>query len=150
MQNLNRLTRDLISVLQPVLDRSGDVLYSSAATIQPSPIYLLGNNPGGSPEGQADETILKSLSALPTKTANNSLDEAWTMANRRDSEIGVAPLQERVVWLLSALGLKPRDVPCSNRIFVRSINASGIDFNKLADLCWPAHERLLEIIDCVW
>ena len=68
--------------------------------------YLLGHNPGGSPEAQAEATVEASLASLPTKTLNNYLDEAWTTASGRRFDVGAAPLQRRVIWLLEALGLQ--------------------------------------------
>jgi hypothetical protein len=91
--------------LQSVASLSGYVLYSPAETLRKGQVYLLGHNPGGSPEAQAAETIQSSLDALENKTINNYLDEAWTMASGRSFPIGGAPLQRRVDWLLTSLGL---------------------------------------------
>ena len=109
-------------------------------------MYLLGHNPGGSPDDQAANTVRASLEAMPTKTLNNYLDEAWQTASGRSYSKGQAPLQRRVVWLLQELGLRPREVPASNLIFVRSIDVSGILFGELADLCWEVHETILDIV----
>ena len=132
--------------LRPVLANSGYVLYSDAKSLQPCPVCLLGHNPGGSPDDQADATVRASLEALPGKTLNNYLDEAWTTASQRSWSKGQAPLQRRVVWLLQQLGLSPRRVPCSNLIFVRSIDVTGSSFKELSDLCWQVHEQILEIV----
>lgn len=131
--------------LQPILDESGYVLYSSADSLKPCPIYLLGCNPGGSPDDQAEATVRASIGALPAKTMNNYLDEAWAATHKSWSK-GEAPLQKRVVWLLEQLGLVPRTVPCSNLIFVRSAEIAGLPFNSLADICWRVHERILNIV----
>jgi len=96
-------------------------------------------------EDQAEATVRASIDALPTKTMNNYLDEAWA-ATQKSWPKGEAPLQQRVVWLLEQLGLNPRKVPCSNLIFVRSAEIAGLPFNELADLCWKVHERILKIV----
>jgi hypothetical protein len=36
--------------LGPLLDQSGQVLYSSVATLKKGSLYILGLNPGGNPE----------------------------------------------------------------------------------------------------
>ena len=133
-------------ILRPILDKSGYVLYSNADSLQPSLVYLLGHNPGGSPEDQTDATIRASLESLPKKTINNYLDEKWTTASHRSYAKGEAPLQKRVVWILQKLGFDPRVVPCSNLIFVRSIDVSGIPFAEMADLCWKVHEKILDVV----
>lgn len=132
--------------LHDILNKSGYVLYSDSYSLQDSPIYLLGHNPGGSPQDQATATIKVSLEALPTKTLNNYLDESWETASGRSWSKGQAPLQRRVVWLLQQLGLPPRAVPASNLIFVRSVDASGISFFDLAQKCWDVHEKILDIV----
>ena len=56
--------------LKTALKDSGHVLYSSAETLCQGNIYLLGHNPGGSPEGREDESIENSLHNLAEKTTN--------------------------------------------------------------------------------
>lgn len=126
--------------LEPVLGKSGGILYSAAATIRPYPVYLLGLNPGGSPE-RVMNTVRASIDALQSKTTNSYLDESWA-----GSPVGEGRLQRRVRWLLEALGHEPRDVPASNLIFVRSRDAKGIDFERIANTCWPVHEKILKIV----
>ena len=110
MKTIGKLRELALSALEPILDRSGYVLYSDAASLRKGPVYLLGHNPGGSPEDQSANTIRASLDALPTKTINNYLDEAWQMASGRSFSRGQAPLQRRVVWLLQELGLPKLNV----------------------------------------
>lgn len=126
--------------LAPIADRSGRVLYSAAATLQPAPLYLLGLNPGGDPARQT-ETVGDALRALPDRTANAYLDESW-----KGCEPGQAPIQRRVHWLLHELGCETQQVCASNLIFVRSRSASGCGYPVTADLCWPVHEAILRIV----
>jgi len=128
--------------LEPILDLSGKVLYSSAATLKPGQVYLLGHNPGGSPILRASRTIRVSLDALPSKTTNDYFDERWK--DRATS--GTSFLQLRVKWLLKNLGLDPREVAASNLIFPRSVAAAESRFAEFSELCWPVHERILDIV----
>ena len=129
------------STLEEILDDSGHFLYSSASTLRPGPIYLLGHNPGGSPTGRETESIRRSLNKLPNKETNNYIDDSW--AGR---PAGQSPLQVRICWLLKNLGFDPREICASNLIFSRSVDASEIDFEKLANICWPVHEKILDVV----
>jgi hypothetical protein len=124
------------------LPRSGEILYSAASTLRPGPVYLLGHNPGGDPNDRGLPNVGQSLDDLPTKTINSYLDTVWS----RQHGVGQAPLQRRVVWLLESLGLKPRDVAASNLIFVRSRDVARSRFGEYARLCWPVHERILDVV----
>jgi uracil-DNA glycosylase len=55
-------------------------------------------------------------------------------------------LQRRIRALLEGLGLSVRDVCASNLIFQRSVSAEDLPFRSLAALCWPIHERIIEIV----
>src|SRR5262249_13392114 len=70
------------------------------------------------------------------------LDTIWS----RNRTVGGAPLQRRVVWLLESLGLHARNVAASNLIFFRSRDAAGSQFRRFATLCWPVHERIIQIV----
>jgi len=120
--------------------KPGAILYSSHETLKPGSVYLLGFNPGGSGGPHLNQSIEKLL----TNEENSYLDECW--ANKRGTwKEGEAPLQERVCWVLENLGLNPREVCASNLIFLQSQKAIDIDY-ALADICWPVHEALLEIV----
>src|SRR4051794_20337564 len=121
---------------------SGEVLYSTGATLRPGLVYLLGHNPGGDCNNPLLPTIGRSLDALPAKTLNSYLDTSWS--GRR--AIAESPLQQRVVWLLSRLGLDPRDVAASNLVFPRSRDAATSQFDRFADMCWPVHEWILGVV----
>jgi hypothetical protein len=127
--------------LRSILDLSGDVLYSSATTLRPGRVYLLGHNPGGSPEQKMSANIRRSLETLPTKIMNNYLDQSWG-----GRPVGASPLQVRVKWLLESLGLDPREVAASNLIFPRSQDAAASRFVEFAELCWPVHEQILDFM----
>src|SRR5882724_1486685 len=86
--------------------RSGKVFYSGkAAFTSPSPLYVLGVNPGGDPARYEAETI-------EAHTANvlHHLPANWS-AYRDESWEGAAPgtwgMAPRVLHLFSTLGLEP-------------------------------------------
>src|SRR5437016_3951996 len=140
MNDLARVVDTARQALAPLLDRSGNILYSAASTLRPGPVYLLGLNPGGDPTGH--ETIREMLERLPSRTANAYLDESW----ERQSCPGQAQLQQRVAWLLQQLGLQVRDVCASNLIFTRSKATAGAGYPQTADMCWPVHDTILDIV----
>lgn len=145
MSAIGSLVADLSRLLEPVLDESGKVLYSAAATLGPGDLYLLGLNPGGDPAHPDSRTVRESLEGLERKRENDYLDEAW--ANRRGTyPPGAHPLQRRVRLLLEGLGRDPAEVCASNLIFIRSPGAEGAGYPEKAHLCWPAHERILALV----
>lgn len=132
-----RIPRDL-------LDRSGSVFYAGRKAFgTPSPLYLLGINPGGSPTTQAKETVRwHTKKVLEHKSDDWSAyrDESWGGA-----AAGSRPMQRRVLHLIKGLGLSAGDVPASNVVFVRSRRESAIksEYPALAELCWPFHETAI-------
>ena len=135
---------EFVQLVDPTLhNRSGSVFYSGRGAFrQPSNIYILGLNPGGSPVGQAKETISADLIEW------NKLPERWS-AYADESWMGRPPgkcgLQPRVLHLFNKLGLDPRDVPASNVVFVRSTTEASLSVEKrsLLAACWPVHERVI-------
>jgi len=135
---------DLINIgkknLPLILDKKGELIYSSHETLKKGDIYLLGLNPGG--EGFI--TIENHLNKLLVKETNSYLDESWK--NKITTwPIGQAPLQKRVDYLLTNLGYKTKDICASNLIFVSSRSSSEINYG-LAGYCWRFHESILDII----
>jgi hypothetical protein len=131
--------------LRTILNRSGAILYSSCETLKPGKYYFLGLNPGGS---EADKhTIQQSLDELVigTSTKNAYLDEDWS-SDRRSYDKECHPLQKNFKCLFQALGENPRDVCASNLIFKRSPDEQGAEYPDLAELCWPVHKAILEIV----
>lgn len=141
MDEPDRLARFASQQLASILQESGQILYSSASTLSPGSVYLLGHNPGGSPQDLGDATIGRSIKQLPTKKTNSYLDEGWG-----DLPPGESVLQRRVRFLLDGLGLDVRSVAASNLIFLRSRDVDGVEFPADAELCWPVHERILEVV----
>jgi len=126
--------------LKPILHRSGRILYSGAHTLRRGPMYLLGLNPGGNPITHTD-TVGSSLRELSQRTENAYLNESW-----RNCDVGRSPLQLRVQWLLAKLGFETCNICASNLIFTRSVDATGSGYPEIAELCWPVHEQIIEIV----
>jgi hypothetical protein len=124
-----------------ILYSPGAVLYSSAATLRPGPIYLLGLNPGG-----AEVSTLADSLANTRKGHNSYLDEQWAPAGRLQP-IGKSTLQRRVQHLCAMLGLDTREVPASNLVFPRSTRMiTHLDFKSALPLCLPVHEMFMKVI----
>jgi hypothetical protein len=123
--------------LSAIRHKSGEVLYSGVDSLQPGRVYLLGHNPGGDPTNRRLSTVGKSIAWLPKRTTNSYLVTEWS---------GRDTLKSRVLWLLTALKLNPRQVAASNLCFVRSPNAGTSRMQEYADLCWPVHEQILKIV----
>lgn len=127
-------------LLSDYLHEPGGVLYSSHETLKPGKVYLLGFNPGGS----NGSSLANSLDTMLSHTENAYIDECW--CNGSGSwDSGEAPLQRRIDWLLTELGLETREVCASNLIFLQSRTVKDIGY-ELADICWPVHEAIMDII----
>ncbi|WP_290649007.1 hypothetical protein [Aquisalimonas sp.] len=131
-------------VPKSVFSESGSVFYSGrAAFASPNPLYILGFNPGGSPDSQADETVewhtRNVLEKVPSEWSEYR-DESW-----RGMPPGLCGLQPRVLHLLRAIGINPGLVPSSNMVFVRSTREStfGRDISALAEQAWPFHKFVI-------
>lgn len=126
-------------------DRSGAVFYSGRrAFAGPAALYVLGLNPGGSPDGRETETVRwhteKVLRRAPDDWSAYR-DESW-----RGGPPGTSGMQPRVLHLLRGLGLDPGAVPTSNVVFSRSSREATMDgrFADLADECWPFHRAVVD------
>lgn len=133
---------------QRIHHRSGAVFYSGrAAFSSPSNLYMLGLNPGGSPEKQSLETvgrhIRKVLEDVPDKWSEYS-DESWL--GKRPGTHGMQP---RLLHMLRQLEINPQLCPSSNVVFVRS--PTGIELETeipgLLKVCWPVHRAVISKLD---
>ncbi|SHG85386.1 hypothetical protein SAMN04488068_1667 [Hydrocarboniphaga daqingensis] len=131
--------------LASLMSINGAILYSSHKTLKLGPIYLLGLNPGGNPNDHPTSTIANAIDELATREKNSYVEERWQYrcANRNKA---ASPLQKRIIYLLAGLGCDPKEVCASNLIFVRSVDASGCGYPSYADICWPVHEKIIEMV----
>ncbi len=128
-----------------LLNRSGSVFYSGRRAFgSPSKLYILGVNPGGDPERQAEETASwhtnKVLRIEPERWSAYR-DESW-----EGSLPGTRPMQRGVIHLLRCLRIDPGEVPASNIVFLRSGREDRLEGNlqQLARECWPFHQSVIE------
>ena len=129
--------RERLSANAALADTPGKVLYSSAATLDPFPIYFLGTNPGGA----LPSTLAQSLDDV-SSGLNEYLDYSW-----EGRPPGQAKLQKQVTRFLSGLGFEPRDVPASNIVMTRSTAiTTHHDMDCDARRCWPLHQIILESV----
>ena len=144
----NVMIEDFAKLVPTALqDKSGKVFYSGRLAFEkPSEVYLLGVNPGGSPEELQSETVAshseKVLHELPSDWSAYR-DESW-----RGKPPGFRGMQPRVLHLLQRLELSPGQVPASNLVFVRSRREQqlGGDFKELATQCWPFHQYVIDTL----
>jgi hypothetical protein len=59
---------------------------------------------------------------------------------------GGRPVQKRMRWLCAQIGQPIEQVCASNLIFVRSRDERTAGYPHMADICWPVHEAILEIV----
>ena len=119
--------KDMLQKLPPdVLDASGRFLYSSGETMKAGRYYLIGLNPGGSPDDY--QSLRKEMANWEKCTKNAFLDEAWKNKNGCYPK-GESPHQKRVRELCRIFGVEVRDVCASNWILARSPNAEAL-YNK--------------------
>lgn len=128
-------------------DRSGKVFYSGLDAfrrLSPSPLYVLGLHPGGSPERMVRYTIGNDI-----KWHRGSVPRNWSAF--RDEEwgrpAGTAPMQKRMLHMFAKLGMDPGRVPSSNLVFARARGAVDLgegEFERLAAECWPFHRAVVE------
>ncbi|MBF0327289.1 MAG: hypothetical protein HQL42_19815 [Alphaproteobacteria bacterium] len=124
--------------------RSGAVFYSGrTAFTQPADVYILGLNPGGSPERRPHETLSRHMAKVLAEVPDlwsEYTDESW------DGDIpGRHGMQPRLIHMLDTLNLDPRRVPASNVVFVRSTSEAALAAEKqeLLRRCWPVHDMVI-------
>jgi hypothetical protein len=127
-----------------VLDASGAIFYSAPPAFDGHrPIYVLGLNPGGNPEMQAENTVRRNFENWEGQTEPYSsyVDEIW-----EGTVAGAHGMQPRIQHLADVLGIDLRLTPASNVVFVRSATEAKLEANKseLLDACWPVHEAVIE------
>ena len=132
-------------VPKSLMNRSGSVFYSGRhAFDSPSELYILGLNPGGDIQDQANETVSWHTDrVLETEQHNWSAyrDESWG-----GTPPGTHRMQRRMLYLFRRLDLNPGNVPASNLIFLRSSREDKLegDVGDLASRCWLFHQRVIE------
>ena len=129
---------------ESLLLRSGSVFYSGQRALShPTPLYILGLNPGGCPSDKPEETIGRNLKNWPNLPQDWSAyqDDSW-----EGRKAGTYGMQPRVVHLIRKLGMDPQRVPASNVVFVRTRNEVSLAAEKqsLLKACWPVHEAVIE------
>lgn len=120
---------------------SGKVFYSGrAAFASPGCIYVLGFNPGGDPEEQANETV-----GSHTRFVLSQAPEDWSAYVDEDWQGKAMVFQRGMRHLFEALSVNPRRVASSNLIFTRSRVSADLGLAKrdLIEMCWPVHAAVL-------
>lgn len=134
----NELINVVKKTLKEQVKRPGSVLYSKPDTLNKGIFYLLGFNPGGDDKISIEKNLEKWLS----KPINAYLEEKW---ENRDK--GEHHLQKRVKYLFEKLNINLEEVCASNLIFFLSKDQSRVEYKKNANLCWPVHKYVLNIVN---
>ena len=129
---------------------SGHLIYTGRdAWTGPSPLYLIGVNPGGDPD-VIRETVTSSTERILRREAANwsaYRDDRWThpSGGTRPPE---SRLCSRTCCICSARWVSdPGTVPASNLVFVRSRaegDIPGQQMRALAEACWPFHRGVID------
>jgi hypothetical protein len=140
------MIEELAKMIPPsMMEHSGKAFYSGrAAFSQPSRLYVLGLNPGGSPDKMLGETVRShTTQILASKDPDWSAysDESWENARP-----GTSGLQPRVLHVLRRLNMDPRKTPSSNVIFTRSTreNTFSGSFEEHAKATWLFHDAVIK------
>lgn len=127
-------------MLSDIIDGRGKTLYSSINTLKRGNLYLMGSNPGGT----KGNDLRDHLDKLENQT-DNEYDKGWGDV-QGEYDPGEHHLQLNVKHLLEKLDYGYKEVCASNLIFQGSKNQNEINYNKLANLCWPVHQIIIDII----
>jgi hypothetical protein len=124
-----------------LLQENGTVFYSGDEAFSlPSPIYILGVNPGG----KAAHTIeFQVKNGGSEKLWSAYADQQWQSGKKG---VGTAPMQVRIQHLAQELELDLRKTPASNLIFVTTPTENDLRgrFIELAERCWPFHQAVID------
>ncbi len=130
-----------------ILHESGAAFWSGRrAFSEPSDLYILGTNPGGSDIG--DIPVDASNAALTSigRNMNFVLNEGpcgWSYYKDKNR---TSRFERGVLHLFKRLELNPREVPASEVVFLRSPNQKELKgrFEQLAEQCWPFHQAVID------
>lgn len=134
-------------VLREHLEEHGQLVYSTAATIcQESALMIMGLNPGQDPALNQDHIsntkIGPSINALTEQNESLVLAQAFLKPKGDPHDVGEAPYQVRVKWLLDFL--QQPDALVTNLIFFQTRREAGLaNLVQAAEACWPVHLELL-------
>lgn len=125
-----------------LLHKSGEAFYSGRRAFSAtSDLYLLGTNPGGSPE-KAYTVAQNVCDVLNEKPYNwsNYRDGCWT------PKCAKTRLQRGVLHLFDRLEMNPGEVPASEVVFLRSKSLPELEgnFEQLANRCWQFHQTVID------
>ncbi|MDO9472015.1 MAG: hypothetical protein Q7J28_03095 [Caulobacter sp.] len=140
------MLESLLELVPPEIQhRSGSVFYSGrSAFAGPSKVYLLGLNPGGSPEDQVGNTIGRNIADAVARKEDDW--SAYVHERWEGAKAGAHGMQPQIQHMFGQLGFEPQHVPASNVVFVRTKGEAGLkaEKNALLDQCWPVHAAVIE------
>ena len=126
-------------VPKSLLHKPGFVFFSGRRAFStPSDLYILGANPGGSPDDYPDATVSRNVQHVLYEASEDwsaYRDDCWNNG-----------LQRGVMHLFKKLKLNPGEVPCSEVVFKRSRNLKELKppFKQIAEECWDFHQTVID------
>jgi hypothetical protein len=142
--------RILATIPTSLRDVSGTAPYTGLASwTQPSPLYVMGYNPGGDPADISRTVAENAANLFHNLPANYSAyrDEMWSNGRGGEYAVGQHPMQKAMLHVLGRLGLDPGLVPTSNLFYARSRRAHHVaagDARTWIEACWPFHAAMFE------
>lgn len=153
--DLRELQEGVGEDVAPISGDLGEVVYSPASSIKKGRFYVLGLNPGGDGQLNRDtgeaHTVGSHLDRMLDRADHSVWDEDWINGMEpEEARRGVHRYQRALAEILGHLGVEDaskRDVFTTNLIFTTTPTAAHLhDFDALADVCWRAHERFIDVV----
>ena len=144
--SIDMINEALARLPETILSRSGAVFYSGRGAFSlPRRLYILGLNPGGSPQQEQTQTVgrdIEQWSRMPP-IYSRYVDESWC-----GKAPGTHGMQPKIRHMFEKLGIDPRCVPASNLVFVRSNNEASVaaETSELMHVCWPVHRAVIDAV----
>ena len=144
------MIEDFVKLIpESLMDKPGKAFYSGRDAFEPPrELYILGANPGASPQTEP-ETVAEHTAAVLYEKPNlfsAYRDEAWGKPDGKGTyPPGKHPMARNVLHLFKKLNLAPGEVPASNLVFQRSQNFKELENKELlCQNCWPFHQAVIE------
>ena len=132
MNNVESLEVQARSILAPIINEPGAILYSTVSTLVRGDYYFMGLNPGGT-DGSSIATAIDDIQ----RRRECAYVEEW--GGKRLYKPGMHPLQRNAAVLFEKLGTAIANVCASNLIYTRSESEGSAAFAHAA-LCWQVHQ----------
>ncbi len=129
--------------------RSGGIFYSKPELLKSGDVYLMGYNPGGDSgppiSDELDNHFGKDVSGYEQTWQHRSGTNDDGTIKHRDIE-RLTRYQRGLRDFTALMGYQPDQVFMTNLIFFQSHAEKGVNYKRDSDICWPIHEKMLNIV----